>query len=74
MNYRNKNLINKVLRELEEATSNYCNFNSPHEGYAIIKEELDELWIEIKKSPKNRNYELMERSYTINCYVFKIFN
>ncbi len=24
-------------------------FNSPHEGYGVIKEEFDELWIEIMK-------------------------
>lgn len=23
--------------------------NTPHEGYAVILEELDELWVEIKK-------------------------
>lgn len=26
-----------------------CQFNSPHEAYAVIKEELDEFWDEVKK-------------------------
>jgi hypothetical protein len=29
--------------------------HSPHEGYAVIKEELDELWDEIKKKPAKRD-------------------
>ncbi len=37
-----------TLDELERATSKFGRFASGHEGYAIIKEELDELWDEIK--------------------------
>lgn len=40
---------NAVEEEFYRATSNFGAFNSPHEGYAVIKEELDELWDEIKK-------------------------
>ena len=29
-------------------------FHSPHEGYAVIKEELDELWDEIKSGRNDR--------------------
>ena len=29
-------------------------FNSPHEGYAVLLEELDELWDEIKKKDINK--------------------
>lgn len=29
------------------------NFASQHEGYAVILEEMDELWAEIKKNEKN---------------------
>ena len=37
-----------VKEELEQATTRYGQFNSSHEGYAVILEELDELWDEIK--------------------------
>lgn len=37
-----------VKEELEQATSRYGRFNSPHEGYGVILEELDEMWDEIK--------------------------
>jgi len=34
----------EVLRALDRFES----FNSPHEGYAVILEELDELWEQVK--------------------------
>lgn len=37
-----------VDRELIHAKSNFEHFRSPHEGYAIILEEVNELWKEIK--------------------------
>lgn len=37
-----------VKEELECATLKFGHFASCHEGYAIIKEELDELWAAIK--------------------------
>jgi len=43
-------LILEVLAELDRATAKFGPFNSAHEGYAVILEELDELWDEIKKN------------------------
>jgi hypothetical protein len=37
-----------VLNEVERASSKYPSFNSPHEGYAVLLEEVDELWDEVK--------------------------
>jgi len=33
-----------VADELSEAYGRFADFNSPHEGKAVIEEELDELW------------------------------
>ena len=44
-----------VLNELNVATQLHGPFNSAHEGYAVIKEELDELWDEIKLKRSERN-------------------
>ena len=33
-----------VARELSRATAEFPPFNSPHEGHAVIAEEMDELW------------------------------
>lgn len=40
--------------ELHKASAMYMPFRSYHEGYAIVKEELDELWDEIKNTHYNR--------------------
>lgn len=49
---RNNTLSNKLLQlvqqEYDRATSKFTEFNTPHEGYAVILEELDELWELIK--------------------------
>lgn len=37
-----------VRREYLRAVEKFPSFNSGHEGYAVIKEELDELWDDVK--------------------------
>jgi hypothetical protein len=44
-----------IIRELNTARENFPDMSSEHEGYAIILEELDEAWDEIKKSPSKRD-------------------
>ena len=44
------NVLAEVEKELDRAHVLYKPFNGPHEGYAIILEELDELWNDIKAS------------------------
>ena len=48
-----------ILNEAYRAADLYPDFNSPHEGYAVIKEEVDELWEEIKK--KDRDPEQLRK-------------
>lgn len=37
-----------VRSELLSAMAAFPTFNSPHEGYAVLCEEVDELWDEVK--------------------------
>ena len=39
-----------VLQQLRRAQNKFGAFTSPHEGYAVIKEELDELWDDVKRN------------------------
>ena len=39
----------QVKDELLQAQQNYPTFNTAHEGYAILLEEVEELWEEIKR-------------------------
>ena len=52
--------LGQVHAELNDAYSKFAPFNSPHEGYAIIKEEFDELWEAVRCkgfSKKDRHNE-----------------
>lgn len=42
-----------VLEELGRATAKFPPFNSAHEGYAVLLEEVDELWDEVKRQKKD---------------------
>ena len=46
-------------------------FNSYHEGYAVIKEELDELWEEVKKYPKQDNDNLKKEATQIGAMALR---
>lgn len=41
-------LAQEIINELIKATDKHGPMKSAHEGYAVILEELDELWEEIK--------------------------
>jgi RNAse (barnase) inhibitor barstar len=45
----------EVDKEIEKAETAYGNFNSTHEAYAVLKEEIDELW-DIVKQNTERTY------------------
>lgn len=44
-----------VRCELDRARANHKPINSAHEGYAVILEELDEFWDEVKKKRELRD-------------------
>lgn len=46
-----------VSAELDRATDKFGPFNSTHEGYAVILEEVDELWDEVKSNDPDRAIE-----------------
>ncbi|TDK87552.1 hypothetical protein EUA02_26870 [Mycobacterium paragordonae] len=38
----------EMMTEAAMARVQYPPFNSPHEGYAVLREEVDELWDDVK--------------------------
>lgn len=46
--------VNQVLAEYERASMTHGPMRSPHEGYAVLLEEVDELWDEIKRKPSEQ--------------------
>lgn len=49
--------VELVTQEFRSATEKHGSFNSAHEGYAVLLEEVDELWDEVKKKTKKRSSE-----------------
>lgn len=45
--------ITDVLAELARAEAKFGAFRSNHEGYAVLLEEMDELWDGIKRKPRD---------------------
>jgi hypothetical protein len=45
--------FDSLILELNFAREYFPPFNSAHEGYAIILEEKDELWDEVKRSKRD---------------------
>lgn len=47
------NILEDIKKEFKFATEHWNDFGSLHEAYAIVLEEMDELWDEVKRSQKD---------------------
>ena len=45
-------VVGEVLDELRKARQKFAPMHGPHEGYAVILEELEELWQEVKRKDR----------------------
>lgn len=54
--------VKEAYEELQRARDLFGPFKNGHEGYAVIKEELDELWDEVRnnKRPDARDRQIKE--------------
>ena len=43
-------VCDQALEEYGRASRKFSPFNSAHEGYAVLREEVDELWDEVKRN------------------------
>jgi hypothetical protein len=59
-----KEHLQAIEVEMRKARVKYRPFNSTHEGYAVIKEELDELWELVKK---NKGYKINDPRMIKEC-------
>ncbi len=50
-------VIKDFLDEIDKGVKKFGNYRSYHEAYAVIKEEFDELWDELKVRSENRSLE-----------------
>ena len=47
--------IEKIIEEYGRAANKFGSFASTHEGYAVLLEEVDELWDEVKCNGSKEN-------------------
>ena len=50
-----------VCLEVETAQQNWPAMNSAHEAYAVLLEEVDELWDHVKTNQKRRDIPAMQK-------------
>lgn len=63
-------IIKDVMDEISFAEKKYSPYRSSYEGYAIIKEEVDELWEEVKRKDKNYARQYTEAKH-IACTAIR---
>ena len=56
-----------VYEEYQKAIAKNERYHNAHEGYAVIKEEFDELWDEIRKKESARSKEAMTLEAVQTC-------
>lgn len=66
-----KSIFDDVEDELIGAMAKFAPFNSAHEGWAVLKEEVDELWDEVKAKQGARDVEKM-RKEAVQCAAMSI--
>jgi hypothetical protein len=54
-------LLDSIGKEVRHARELHSPMNSLHEGYAVILEEMDEFWEEVKMNPKKLDITARER-------------
>lgn len=53
--------VELICKEFGRATNMNGSFKSAHEGYAVILEELDELWDEVRRKDDARDLDRMRK-------------
>lgn len=54
-------VVSRMRAELADAVAKWPAFNSAHEGYAVLLEEVDELWDHVKTNQKKRDLPEMRK-------------
>ncbi len=67
-----ENILEDIKKEFKFATDNWGAFNSLHEAYAIVLEEVDELWLEVKSSQKRPEHTKLARKEAIQVATMAI--
>jgi len=64
--------LSQVEKEYIKARTKFGDFQSPHEGYAVILEELDELW-DLIKTNQGRSTKTREECIQISAMAMAYY-
>lgn len=53
--------VSAAMAEVDRASAKFAPFNSAHEGYAVLLEEVDELWEIVKLRQDARDLQAMRK-------------
>jgi len=69
-----RDVIDKVEKEFNRATAEFGPFHTAHEGWAILKEEFDELWeaIKLHQSAPQRNRRIREEAIQVAAMAVRL--
>lgn len=60
-------------KELRRATENNPSYNSAHEAWAVLYEEVDELWEEVREKRENRSHHRMAKeAIQVACVAMRL--
>jgi hypothetical protein len=57
----NEEAVALAFAELKSARNNWPAFNSAHEGWGVLSEEMDELWDHVKTNQRRRDLRAMRK-------------
>ena len=72
------NKIDEILMEFKieflEATEKFTKFTNAHEGYAVLLEEVDELWenVKLNQSNPNRLKKIREEAIQVGAMALRL--
>lgn len=61
----------EVLAELAKARAKFGRFNSAHEGFAVLDEEHDELWDEVKANHPDRTARMRAEAIQVAAMAIR---
>lgn len=70
---KKRDFLNSVSFEVNRANSLYGDFHSLHEAYAVLLEEVDELWEQVRKKEEDRSPgRIVEEAIQIAAVALRI--
>ncbi len=63
--------VQQVVTEFLRASNKFPRFHSEHEGYAVLKEEVDELWDAIKDNKRTTNHERIVEAIQVGAMALR---